>query len=242
MKFGQNLHRYQVVERAPYYIDYQALKQLYKAAKRLAVDQGEDADLTGLPAAIHYLLLFRFNGAADFRASLEQNLSKTRSFYKNKHELIRQRAKALHDHYGITKIADLDFASRLEVVDLGAALAELRGSLKQLLWYWLVNFDKIIGALAKFQENLDVSDADLTIRTKTVEFLRQVNDWLKWIQPEIQGSRRGSAQTTLLQQKYLGEGLFHVHLTNAFAAIRRDDTFGLDSQLRQGRNNSEADG
>lgn len=48
MKFGRNLHSYQVVEWAPYYIDYQALKKLHKAAKRLAIDQGEDANLTGL--------------------------------------------------------------------------------------------------------------------------------------------------------------------------------------------------
>lgn len=48
MKFGRNLHRYQVLEWTPFYIDYQALKQLYKAAKSLAVDCAGDADLTGL--------------------------------------------------------------------------------------------------------------------------------------------------------------------------------------------------
>ena len=52
MKFGRNLHRYQVVEWAPFYIDYQALKQLYKVANRLALDTGEDADLTGLRGTI----------------------------------------------------------------------------------------------------------------------------------------------------------------------------------------------
>ena len=49
MKFGRSLHRYQVLEWAPFYIDYQALKQLYKTAKILAIEQGEDADLIGLP-------------------------------------------------------------------------------------------------------------------------------------------------------------------------------------------------
>ena len=52
MKFGRNLHRYQVVEWAPFYIDYQALKQLYKAAKSLVVDHVEEADFTGLPRII----------------------------------------------------------------------------------------------------------------------------------------------------------------------------------------------
>lgn len=48
MRFGQNLHRYQVVEWAPFYIDYQVLKQRYKTAQRLAVDRDEAVDLTGL--------------------------------------------------------------------------------------------------------------------------------------------------------------------------------------------------
>lgn len=52
MKFGQNLHHYQIIEWAPFYIDYQALKQLFKAAKSLVVDQREDPDLTGLPHII----------------------------------------------------------------------------------------------------------------------------------------------------------------------------------------------
>lgn len=52
MKFGRSLHRYQVLEWAPFYIDYQALKQLYKTAKSLAIEQGEDADFIGMPHII----------------------------------------------------------------------------------------------------------------------------------------------------------------------------------------------
>ena len=52
MKFGRNLHRYKVVEWAPFYIDYQALKQLYKAAKSRVADHVEDADFTGLSCII----------------------------------------------------------------------------------------------------------------------------------------------------------------------------------------------
>jgi len=48
MKFGHYLHRYQVVEWAPFYIDYQALKQLYKLAQSHGADRREDADLSGL--------------------------------------------------------------------------------------------------------------------------------------------------------------------------------------------------
>lgn len=56
MKFGQKLHRYQVVEWTLFYIDYNRLKKLYK----LAVERGENADFTGsLLTTFHlpYLIL-----------------------------------------------------------------------------------------------------------------------------------------------------------------------------------------
>ncbi len=55
MKFGQNLHQYQVVEWVPFYIDYKALKKLYRIATEVADERGEDADFTGLPLRIFYL-------------------------------------------------------------------------------------------------------------------------------------------------------------------------------------------
>lgn len=48
MKFGQNLHRYQVLEWMPFYIDYNNLKKLYKIAAKAAVERGEDTDWTEL--------------------------------------------------------------------------------------------------------------------------------------------------------------------------------------------------
>lgn len=163
---------------------------------------------------------------------MEQNLSKARSFYGRKRAALQQRTKTLHDHYGITAITDLDFASELESLDLRAALTELRDSLKQLLWYWLVNFDKILGSLAKFQEDICVSDVDLSNRNKSIEDLCQVNDWLKSLQPKTRCSSHGSAQMTLLQRKYFNDSPFHSPLMTAFAAIERNDTLGLDQQLR----------
>ena len=55
MKFGQNLHRYQVVEWTPFYIDYKGLKKLYRLATKVAVERGEDADFTGLPTTMSRL-------------------------------------------------------------------------------------------------------------------------------------------------------------------------------------------
>ena len=54
MKFGHNLHRYQVVEWAPFYIDYNVFKRLNKDATKSAVDRGEAADFTGLPLPMIY--------------------------------------------------------------------------------------------------------------------------------------------------------------------------------------------
>ena len=54
MKFGQNLHRYQLVEWGSFYIDYNRLKKLYKLAAKLALERGQEADLTGLPLPTTY--------------------------------------------------------------------------------------------------------------------------------------------------------------------------------------------
>ena len=231
MKFGRNLHRYQVVEWSPFYIDYQALKQLYKTANCLALDTEEDADLTGLPGTT--LLSSIPNMAVDFRASLEQNLLKARWFFKNKREHLRQRVNALYDHYGITANTDLNYASPLEVIDLRAAFIELRDSLKQLLWYWLVNFDKIIDSLAKFQKGLRASDADLAILTKSIEDLCQVNAWLEKIPSKKHDGSHEHSETTLLHQQHPNKVLFHSPLANAFAAIEQDNALDLDQQLRR---------
>jgi hypothetical protein len=48
MKFSQNLHQYQILEWAPFYIDYQRLKRLYKTATGQAVERGGKPDFTGL--------------------------------------------------------------------------------------------------------------------------------------------------------------------------------------------------
>lgn len=55
MKFGKNLHRYQVLEWAPFYIDYNRLKRLYKLASKIALQRGVSLDFTGV-AFTHVLL------------------------------------------------------------------------------------------------------------------------------------------------------------------------------------------
>lgn len=57
MKFGQILHRYQVVEWLSFYIDYRALKKLYKFVALAAIGRGESdegarSDVASSPALI----------------------------------------------------------------------------------------------------------------------------------------------------------------------------------------------
>ncbi len=179
---------------------------------------------------------------AEFRAYLEQNLSKARSFYKSKHEFLRQKAKLLRDYYGISDIGDLKFANGHEVIDIRAAFIELRDSLKRLLWYWLVNFDKTLVSLTKFQDDIHASDADLANLTKSVEDLCQVNEWLEKVPFEKWDGSHGLVRSTLLQRKYPNGNIFHLPLTDAFAAIERDDVLGLDQQLRQSHSFLEVQG
>ncbi|KAL8942317.1 MAG: hypothetical protein Q9211_001434 [Gyalolechia sp. 1 TL-2023] len=160
MRFGRNLHLYHVVEWAPFYIDYQALKQRYKAAQRLAVDQAKAPDLT------------------DFRAFLHQELSKARSFYERKHGTLQQSVKTLFELHPIDRDLDLPLPSALEVEDLQATIVEWRDSFKQLLWFWVVNFDKTISSLAKFETHLAASTNDLALRTRSIDELCRLENTL----------------------------------------------------------------
>lgn len=55
MKFGRNLHEYQVVEWDAFYVDYKFLKKLHKLATKIAVDRAEEADFTGLAPKVPYV-------------------------------------------------------------------------------------------------------------------------------------------------------------------------------------------
>lgn len=163
-------------------------------------------------------------------------MSKARSFYKSQHDLLQQRVRALHDHYGLSAVTNLDYASEIELIDLRAAFMELRSSSKQLLWYWLVNFDKIIGSLTKFQNDLHASDADIAILTKSIEDLCQINDWLKRI------PFHGLAPSKLLQNRLVTDDPCPLLLTEFLVAIEQDDTVCLDQDLRRSYNILGIDG
>ncbi|KAI4280844.1 MAG: hypothetical protein L6R38_004120 [Xanthoria sp. 2 TBL-2021] len=224
MRFGQNLHRYQVVEWAHFYIDYQVLKQRYKTAQRLAVDRDEAVDLT------------------DFRASLHQELSKARSFYERKHGTLQQSVKTLYEHYRINNYLDLSLASGLEVVDLQATCVESRNSFKQLLWFWVVNFDKTLTSLAKFETDLAVSDPDLALRTRSIDELCRLEDLLNRLSKlKSQIDVGPSAHTTSTLSKQPSEKLSNTPSKGELAVIERDDAASLELHLEERSADSGAD-
>ncbi|KAL8984537.1 MAG: hypothetical protein Q9205_001525 [Flavoplaca limonia] len=204
MRFGQNIHQYQIVQWAPFYVDYQLLKRQYKTARRRAVDQDDAVDL------------------ADFRASLHQELSKARSFYRQKHTTLQQSVQTLDEHHRIS------FTSGLEVTDLTAALVELRAFAKQLLWFWLINFDKILSSLSKFEKDLAVSETDLALRSNTINELCRLDNLSSKLNSPI--DLNPSAQTASAPPKHPGEYISELHV-NQIAPIRNSN-YNVIPQLK----------
>ncbi|KAL8647737.1 MAG: hypothetical protein Q9226_006312 [Calogaya cf. arnoldii] len=225
MRFGQNLHRYQLVEWAPFYIDYQLLKQRYKAAQRLAVDQDKAVDLT------------------DFGALLHQELSKARSFLERKHGTLQQSVKAVFELHPINKDLDLHLPTGLEVMDLQATIVELRDSFKQLLWFWVVNFDKTLSSLAKFETDLAASTNDLALRTRSVDELCQLENMLNTLSKcKSQIDVGPSTQVTSTLPNQPTETLLsHLPSKAEPAAIERDDDSSLNLHVERRREGFKTD-
>ncbi|KAI4278087.1 MAG: hypothetical protein L6R35_006106 [Caloplaca aegaea] len=217
MRFGRNLHRYHVVEWAPFYIDYQVLKQRYKAAQRLAVDQDKAPDLT------------------DFRAFLHQELSKARSFYERKHGTLQQSVKTLFELHPIDRDLDLHLPSALEVEDLQATIVEWRDSFKQLLWFWVVNFDKTISSLAKFETHLAASTNDLALRTRSIDELCRLENTLNTLSKFKRQIDAGppTQVTSTLPKQPTETLLSQLPSKGELAVIERDDDFGLELHLEE---------
>ncbi|KAL8991980.1 MAG: hypothetical protein Q9169_007474 [Polycauliona sp. 2 TL-2023] len=198
-----------------FYIDYQALKGLYKAAERLAAEQQKDADLTGLPK-LPPLLEF----------------SKASSFYTKKLRVFQQTATITYEIYHIKDDLALSFTSRLESLDLEAALFELRDSFRQLLWFWVINFDKTVTALGKFEHELAISDRDLALRKSSIETLCKVENLIKILSHACgQGNARHSAQLIARLPEQSAEWSSPKPSKSDLTVIECDDGPGLEQHL-----------
>ena len=174
-------------------------------------------------------------GCADFKTALDLDLMKVRSFCAGKYELHIEKAEALCYRFGIQNIPDLDLANGLEAREITSLYVELHDDLRRLLWYWLVNFDKILGSIARFYVGLVVSDADYLIRTKLIKELQHVNDSIQKLQSKIREYDRESRQSMLIRRKHPGNALFCSDLTSALTAIETQDSLALRQQLERSR-------
>lgn len=179
------------------------------------------------------------DNGADCRAALEQELSKVRSFYKRQYELHQRKARAVYDHYNITAPYILGLANERETAELKAVFVELRDNVKRLLWFWVVNFDKILGALAKFQEDGVVSDLDLATRKQSIKDLCHINDCIQELQLKEDDRNGALSQAVFLRRHILEQKYDYLSLMNILIAVELHGPQDLDRQLRIGRDTSQ---
>ena len=148
----------------------------------------------------------------------------------------------MYEHYRTNESLDLNLASGLEIGDLQATVVESRDSFKQLLWFWVVNFDKTVTSLAKFEPGLAVSDPDLALRTRSINELCRLEDLLGRLS-KLKGQIDvgPSAHTTSTRSKQPNEKLSQTLSKREIAVIERDDAPSLELYLEDRRADSGAD-
>ena len=130
-----------------------------------------------------------------------------------------------------------------ELEDLIAASVEVWDALKQLQWYGIVNFDKIVRRLAKFQleskrhpgaSDLDISDTQLAIQAKCLKDLEDINDFLVRLNSQRLQAGSDSKTRSLLLQESSDKLRLSLHsLNKAYHAIDQDDASVLGQILEE---------
>lgn len=137
----------------------------------------------------------------------------------------------------------LEDVNKHELEDLIAASVEVWDALKQLQWYGIVNFDKIVGRLAKFQldskwhpgaSDLDISDTQLAIQAKCLKDLEDINDFLIRLNSQRLQAGSDSRTRSLFLQKSSDKLCLSLNsLNQAYHAIDQDDASVLDQILEE---------
>ena len=168
------------------------------------------------------------------------------SFYKARHAIIQQRVNALCQHYGIPENTALDYVNEVDVEDLLAAFLDIRDAIKQLQWYGLVNFSRIIGRLGKYgqgiiwpskTDDLRIPNAQLVSQAACHQDLGFVDDSIAMLRL---GGCRGSTKTSLLQQEFFKD-LPSLLLITAATAPDQNGALNLDRVLEQSQNSKVLD-
>ena len=153
---------------------------------------------------------------------------------------------ALCKHYGIPENTALDHVNEADVEDLLAAFLDLRHAIKQLQWYGLVNFSRILGRLGKYgrgiiwptkTDDLTIPNTQLVSQAACHRDLGFVDDWIARLRL---GGCRGSTKISLLQQESF-EDPPSLLLITAATAIDQNGALNLDRVLEHFQNSKVLD-
>lgn len=175
----------------------------------------------------------------EFSIALKQNLVKAETFYRARYATLRQELDGLRDQYNTERTVALDVATKIEIQDSTAAFFELHDAFKDLQWFELVNFNKILGKLEKFQgallgiDSLAISDAHLATRRICLEDLQYLNTRLATLQSTKREARHQSTNRQYVQFGHVFGSFPAEVVGNASIAIDRDDTLGLSGLLER---------
>jgi glycerophosphodiester phosphodiesterase len=249
MKFGRNLHRFQVPEWAPYYIDYNGSKKLFKSASKSAVERAVDADFTGLSnSAISSWP--GSNGELELFAALSRDIGSVETFYEGKYAVIQQKATALYNYYGIHPdsfdTVNLDEVDQHELEDLLGAFIELLDGMEKLQWYGKVNrdgFRKILRKLDKFRSRSDqypyegdptLSNSQFASQTKCLKDLERITKSVADLSRANPQNRPSSKRVSLFLENFCNRSYPSFASPDVvYHAIREDDPSALGKMLQE---------
>lgn len=147
----------------------------------------------------------------------------------------------LYHHYGITQSTEFHALNGHELEDLTAATVELRHAFKQLEWYGIVNFNKILGRLRKFRperirnpgiHDLEVYDTQLAIQAECSHHREGLNKLLAKLDSNRLQAHSVSKTRSLFLQKLCGQCRASLPSSNRiYNALNRDDDSILDQIL-----------
>ncbi|RHZ48190.1 uncharacterized protein CDV56_100746 [Aspergillus thermomutatus] len=155
MRFGQDLHRYQVPEWASSYIPYVSLKSMFNTAVREAMHKRTQPDFT------------------ETLLSLERGINTISDFHDDKYQFLLKREDGIRRKFGLPlERGEWLVGERLgccQLEELLRAIIELREDFQKLQWYFRVNTEAINRVYSKLDRCSGLSGPLHQQRSKWLE-------------------------------------------------------------------------
>ena len=156
MRFGREYYRHQVPEWSAFYMNYNACKQLWKAALIQAYRNGTEPNISGTQLSTCSSSRLS-NYLPGLMQALQDDFDKVSKFHIKKQQLLEKRRTFFESRYGALQTfepaTDLEQSKQAENVDKYGFLTELSRDLHKLQWYDKVNHDGFKNILYKLKEN-----------------------------------------------------------------------------------------